>query len=65
MLTPIGYVFNADTRINQCAHLERGLKKLTRAGLAPIDGTPVLDIRLVVKKFVPRGKLLRPTEWTS
>ena len=40
-----------------------GLKLKVR-GLDAIDGTPVLDIKPVMKGFLPRGEIVEP-EWAS
>jgi tRNA (Thr-GGU) A37 N-methylase len=33
-------------------------------GLDAIDGTPVLDLKPVMKEFLPRGEISQPT-WAS
>jgi tRNA-Thr(GGU) m(6)t(6)A37 methyltransferase TsaA len=38
--------------------------RLHVAGLDAIDGTPVLDIKPVMKEFLPRGPLAQP-EWAT
>ena len=40
--------------------LKRDGKILHVQGLDAIDGTPVLDIKPVMKEFMPRGELLQP-----
>ena len=43
------------------AHLlHRQDRLLTVSGLDAIDGTPVLDIKPVVKEFLPRGEIRQP-----
>jgi len=37
---------------------------LTVQGLDAIDGTPVLDIKPMMKKFLPQGEIRQP-EWTA
>jgi tRNA-Thr(GGU) m(6)t(6)A37 methyltransferase TsaA len=39
-------------------------KTLTVKGLDAIDGTPVLDIKPVLKEFLPRGEIKQPA-WVS
>ncbi len=40
--------------------LKRDGKILTVQGLDAIDGTPVLDIKPLMKEFLPRGELVQP-----
>jgi tRNA (adenine37-N6)-methyltransferase len=44
--------------------LQRDGKILTVQGLDAIDGTPVLDIKPVMKEFLPRGDVLQP-KWVD
>ena len=44
--------------------IERRGKTLTVEGLDAIDGTPVLDIKPVIREFLPRGYVRQP-EWAS
>jgi tRNA (Thr-GGU) A37 N-methylase len=37
--------------------------RLTVQGLDAINGTPVLDIKPVMREFLPRGEIRQP-EWT-
>ena len=37
---------------------------LTVRGLDAIDGTPVLDIKPVMREFLPRGEVVQPS-WAS
>ncbi len=39
-------------------------KTLTVKGLDAIDGTPVLDIKPVIKEFLPRGEIKQP-KWAT
>ena len=34
------------------------------SGLDAIDGTPVMDIKPVMREFLPRGEIVQP-EWSS
>jgi len=47
-----------------CRLLQVDGTKLNVAGLDAIDGTPVLDIKPVMKEFLPRGALAQP-EWAT
>ena len=40
--------------------LERNNKKLIVKGLDAIDGTPIIDIKPVMKEFLPKGKVKQP-----
>ena len=44
--------------------LKRDGKILHVQGLDAIDGTPVLDIKPVMREFLPRGNVVQP-EWAS
>ncbi|CEG28331.1 SAM-dependent methyltransferase [Bacillus sp. B-jedd] len=44
--------------------LNRDGSKLTVSGLDAIDGTPVIDIKPVMKEFLPKEEILQP-EWAS
>jgi tRNA-Thr(GGU) m(6)t(6)A37 methyltransferase TsaA len=38
--------------------------KLTVEGLDAVDGTPVIDIKPVLKEFIPEGKIVQP-DWAT
>ena len=40
--------------------LERNNKKLIVKGLDAIDGTPIIDIKPVMKEFLPKGEVKQP-----
>lgn len=44
--------------------LKREGKKIFVAGLDAIDGTPVVDIKPVIKEFLPQGDITQP-EWAD
>ena len=47
-----------------CRVLRREGRKLFVAELDAIDATPVLDIKPVMKEFLPKGEVVQP-EWSS
>lgn len=44
--------------------LKREGRKLTVAQLDAIDGTPILDIKPVMKEFLPKGEVVQPI-WST
>ena len=44
--------------------LGRDGRRLRVAGLDAVDGTPVVDIKPVLREFLPRGEVTQP-EWAS
>lgn len=44
--------------------LKRDGKQLYVSGLDAVDGTPILDIKPVMKEFLPREEINQP-EWAS
>lgn len=50
--------------LTSCAILSVEGTRLHVAGLDAIDGTPVLDIKPVMREFMPRGQLRQPG-WAS
>jgi tRNA (Thr-GGU) A37 N-methylase len=50
--------------VTVCRLLSVGGLSLTVRGLDAIDGTPVLDIKPVMKGFLPRGEIREP-EWAN
>jgi tRNA (adenine37-N6)-methyltransferase len=44
--------------------VQRQGKKITVLGLDAIDGSPVLDIKPVMKEFLPREEVIQPS-WSS
>ena len=56
-------------RINHIGHtivklIKKDGKKLVVLGLDALDGTPILDIKPLVTKFLPKGKIKQP-EWIN
>lgn len=44
--------------------LEKSGSKLVVKGLDAIDGTPVIDIKPVMKEFLPKGQIIQP-KWSE
>ncbi|MBU8685127.1 tRNA (N6-threonylcarbamoyladenosine(37)-N6)-methyltransferase TrmO [Bacillus haynesii] len=44
--------------------LEKSESKLVVKGLDAIDGTPVIDIKPVMKEFLPKGQIIQP-KWSE
>lgn len=44
--------------------LEKSGSKLVVKGLDAIDGTPVIDIKPVMKEFLPKGQIIQP-KWSK
>jgi tRNA (Thr-GGU) A37 N-methylase len=50
--------------VTVCRILSIEGSRLTVEGLDAIDGTPVIDIKPVMREFLPRGEVRQP-EWVS
>lgn len=50
--------------LTTCEIVDRDGRSLRVRGLDAIDGTPVLDIKPVMREFLPRGDLHQP-EWAT
>lgn len=57
---------NRPNRLGLCTArlLERNGRTLKVRGLDAIDGTPVLDIKPVMKEFLPDGEIIQP-QWST
>ena len=50
--------------VSVCEVVEIAGRAITVRGLDAIDGTPVLDIKPVMREFLPRGEIVQPA-WSS